>query len=91
MIRLRFGDFLRKAAASAREAAGTAADAGAVAVVHGLLVSGGHMALTALGRGQGRFVANYFRLYVHAAAMNLLVRLRRFIAEPLPFWKPGRV
>jgi hypothetical protein len=31
-----------------------------------------------------RFVANYFRLYLHAAAINLLVRLRRFIAEPLP-------
>ena len=31
-----------------------------------------------------RFCANYFRLYLHAAAMNLLVRLRRFIAEPLP-------
>src|SRR6516162_1540254 len=31
-----------------------------------------------------RFVANYFRLYLHAAAMNLLVRLRRFVAEPLP-------
>jgi len=31
-----------------------------------------------------RFVANYFRQYLHAAAMNLLVRLRRFIAEPLP-------
>jgi hypothetical protein len=31
-----------------------------------------------------RFVANYFRLYLHAAAMNLLGRLRRFIAEPLP-------
>jgi hypothetical protein len=31
-----------------------------------------------------RFVANYFRLYLHAAAMNLLVRLRRFIAEPMP-------
>jgi Transposase DDE domain group 1 len=31
-----------------------------------------------------RFIANYFRLYLHAAAMNLLVRLRRFIAEPLP-------
>src|SRR5262245_7930069 len=31
-----------------------------------------------------RFVANYFRLYLHAAAMNLVVRLRRFIAEPLP-------
>ena len=31
-----------------------------------------------------RFVANYFRLYLHALAMNLLVRLRRLIAEPLP-------
>jgi hypothetical protein len=31
-----------------------------------------------------RFLANYFRLYLHAAAMNLLVRLRRFVAEPLP-------
>ena len=31
-----------------------------------------------------RFVANYCRLYLHAVAMNLLVRLRRFIAEPLP-------
>jgi Transposase DDE domain group 1 len=29
-----------------------------------------------------RFVANYFRLYLHALAMNLLVRLRRLIAEP---------
>jgi hypothetical protein len=38
-----------------------------------------------------RFVANYFRLYLHAAAMNLLVRLRRFIAEPLPtLTPPGR-
>jgi hypothetical protein len=35
-----------------------------------------------------RFVANYFRLYLHAAAMNLLVRLRRFIAEPLPSLAP---
>jgi hypothetical protein len=31
-----------------------------------------------------RFVANYFRLYLYAAAMNLLVWLQRFIAEPLP-------
>ncbi len=31
-----------------------------------------------------RFVANYFRLYLHAAATNLLVRQRRPIAEPLP-------
>jgi hypothetical protein len=35
-----------------------------------------------------RFRANYFRLYLHAAAMNLLVRLRRFIAEPLPALAP---
>ena len=35
-----------------------------------------------------QFVANYFRLYLHAAAMNLLVRLRRFIAEPLPAQAP---
>ena len=36
-----------------------------------------------------RFVANYFRLHLHAAAMNLLVRLRRFIAEPLPTQAPA--
>jgi hypothetical protein len=36
-----------------------------------------------------RFVANYFRLYLHATAMNLLVRLRRFIAEPLPALAPA--
>jgi hypothetical protein len=35
-------------------------------------------------RSDHRFCANYFRLYLHAAAMNLLVRLRRFVAEPLP-------
>ena len=35
-----------------------------------------------------RFMANNFRLYLHAAAMNLLVRLRRFIAEPLPALAP---
>jgi hypothetical protein len=35
-----------------------------------------------------RFMANYFRLYLHAAAMNLLVRLRRFITEPLPALPP---
>jgi hypothetical protein len=29
-----------------------------------------------------RFKANYFRLYLHAAALNLLVRLRREIAAP---------
>jgi hypothetical protein len=27
---------------------------------------------------------SYFRLNLHAAAMNPLVRLRRFVAEPLP-------
>jgi hypothetical protein len=31
-----------------------------------------------------RFVANYFRLYLHVAAFNLLVRLRRHVASPLP-------
>jgi len=31
-----------------------------------------------------RFLANYFRLYLHAAALNLLVRLRREIANPPP-------
>jgi hypothetical protein len=31
-----------------------------------------------------RFCANYFRLYLHALAMNLLVRLRRVVAEPPP-------
>ena len=36
-----------------------------------------------------RFLANYFRLYLHALAMNLLVRLRRFIAEPLPAVAPS--
>src|SRR5262249_38244004 len=30
-----------------------------------------------------RFVANYFRLYLHAAAMNLLVRCRRQAALPV--------
>src|SRR5262249_32598165 len=30
-----------------------------------------------------RFVANYFRLYLHAAAMNLLVRCRRAAALPV--------
>jgi hypothetical protein len=29
-----------------------------------------------------RFLANYFRLYLHCAAMNLLVRLRREVADP---------
>jgi hypothetical protein len=35
-----------------------------------------------------RFVANHFRLYLHAVAMNLLVRPRRFIAAPLPALAP---
>jgi Transposase DDE domain group 1 len=30
-----------------------------------------------------RFVANFFRLYLHAAAMNLLVRFRRQVALPV--------
>jgi hypothetical protein len=29
-----------------------------------------------------RFVANYFRLVMHAAALNLLVRFRRLVADP---------
>jgi hypothetical protein len=29
-----------------------------------------------------RFVANFFRLYLHAAALNLLIRLRRAVARP---------
>jgi hypothetical protein len=31
-----------------------------------------------------RFLANYFRLYLHAAALNLLVRLRHAVALPPP-------
>ena len=31
-----------------------------------------------------RFMANLFRMYLHAAALNLLVRLRREIADPPP-------
>lgn len=31
-----------------------------------------------------RFVANFFRLYLHAAALNMLVRLRNEIAAPPP-------
>ena len=31
-----------------------------------------------------RFMANLFRLYLHAAAFNLLARLRRKVAEPPP-------
>jgi hypothetical protein len=29
-----------------------------------------------------RFMANFFRLYLHASALNLLVRLRREVADP---------
>jgi hypothetical protein len=35
-----------------------------------------------------RFMANLFRLYLHAAAMNLLVRLRREITDPPPPFEP---
>jgi hypothetical protein len=31
-----------------------------------------------------RFLANYFRLYLHAAALNLLVRLRHVVVQPPP-------
>jgi hypothetical protein len=31
-----------------------------------------------------RFLANYFRLYLHVCALNLLVRLRRVAADPPP-------
>jgi hypothetical protein len=31
-----------------------------------------------------RFMANFFRLYLHAAALNLLVRLRRTVVQPAP-------
>jgi hypothetical protein len=37
-----------------------------------------------------RFLANYFRLYLHAVAMNLLARLRREVAAPPPA-PPGDV
>jgi hypothetical protein len=36
-----------------------------------------------------RFVANYFRLYLHTAALNMLVRLRREIAAPPPSPNPA--
>jgi hypothetical protein len=31
-----------------------------------------------------RFLANFFRLYLHAATLNLLVRLRHTVVQPLP-------
>ena len=36
-----------------------------------------------------RFLANYFRLYLHAAALNLIVRLRRATACPPPPMPPS--
>lgn len=36
-------------------------------------------------------MANFFRLYLHAAANNLLVRLRRVFADPPPPPAPGGV
>lgn len=38
-----------------------------------------------------RFMANYFRLYLHALALNLLVRLRRAIAMPPAPQPPSEV
>jgi hypothetical protein len=35
-----------------------------------------------------RYLANLFRLYLHAAALNLLVRLRRHVADPPPETTP---
>jgi hypothetical protein len=35
-----------------------------------------------------RFMANFFRLYLHSAAHNLLVRLRRAFASPVPLPRP---
>jgi hypothetical protein len=36
-----------------------------------------------------RFVANFFRLYLHAAALNLLVRMRQVIAAPPAVGQPA--
>ena len=38
-----------------------------------------------------RFCANYFRLYLHALAMNLLVRTRRLVALPEPPRQPEQL
>jgi hypothetical protein len=38
-----------------------------------------------------RFCANYFRLYLHALAMNLLVRMRRLVALPEPPRQPEQL
>jgi hypothetical protein len=40
--------------------------------------------LTADRLSDHRFLANFFRLYLHAAALNLLVRLRHAVAGPPP-------
>ena len=38
-----------------------------------------------------RFLANFFRLYLHTAALNLLVRLRHAVVEAVPqFVEPGQ-
>jgi hypothetical protein len=37
-----------------------------------------------------RFLANYFRLYLHSAALNLLVRLRQRVALPPPVIAEGQ-
>lgn len=38
-----------------------------------------------------RFLANYFRLYLHTTAANLLVRLRQVVADPPPVSTPQDV
>lgn len=38
-----------------------------------------------------RFMANYFRLYLHTVAANLLVRLRQAIAAPPPARAPSKL
>lgn len=42
-------------------------------------------------RSDHRFCANYFRLYLHALAMNLLVRMRRLVALPPPEYQPEQL
>jgi Transposase DDE domain group 1 len=38
-----------------------------------------------------RFLANYFRLYLHSAALNLLVRMRQRVALPPPVIAEGQL
>jgi hypothetical protein len=38
-----------------------------------------------------RFCANYFRLYLHGLALNLLVRMRRLVALPQPQRQPEQL